>query len=180
MSLRAIPPSSRLSTDRKEAANIAISSAMATLNFVLEEPDIRNAIVGVPLFTHTMVAFCAVFLLKVAWKWNGAHLDINPQHVQDIVQKIIELMSNAAAGENHLAYHIASGLAKMLERLQRWSSSQQGQAGQIFNFTPPSLPPEIAFDTYNMYGFEFDDTWNDFSSNPLNQFSSTISGNSVG
>jgi hypothetical protein len=163
--------------DRKEAANIAISSAMATLNFVLEEPDIRNAIVGVPLFTHTMVAFCAVFLLKVAWKWNSAHLDINPRQVQDLVQRIVELMSNVAANKKHLTYHIASGLAKMLERLKSWSSSQQGQAGQMMNFTPPSLPPEMVFDTFTTYGLEFDDTWNDFSTNPLDMFSSTMSAN---
>lgn len=147
------------------------------MTFVLEESDIRKAIVGVPLFTHSMIAFCAVFLLKVAWKWNSAHLHINARQVEDLVKKIVELMSTVVASKKHLTYYIANGLARMLERLRSWNSSLHGQDGQVMQFTPPPLLPETAFDTFATYGFEFDDTWNDFSNNTLNLFSSTMGAN---
>jgi hypothetical protein len=38
---------------------------MSTLAFVLDEPGVRNNILHVPLFSHTVLAFSAVFLLKV-------------------------------------------------------------------------------------------------------------------
>lgn len=171
LALRAITSSTPLSMNRKEAANLAISSAMATLNFVLEEPDIRNAIVGVPLFTHTMIAFSAVFLLKVAWKWNvGNGLNIDAHHVQDLVQNIINLMGSAKASEKHLTYHIAKGLERMLERLRHWEAGQQlvmvGSGGTL---GVEALQRDGMFDALDTYGFGFDGTWNEFST-PLDLF----------
>lgn len=108
--------------DRKESANIAISSAMACLNMVLEEPDVRDAIVGVPIFTHTMVTFSAVFLLKVVANWNTVYLNIDGRQVRRLVERVIDLMTCVSAGERHLTRHIARGLGKMLERFDTWEN----------------------------------------------------------
>lgn len=152
--------------DRKDAAHLAISSAMSTLDFILHEPDIRSSIVGVPLYTHTMVAFCAVFLLKVAWKWNSPSLNIDKRQVRDLVLSVIEVMSSVAASKKHLAYHIASGLSKMLERLQDRSINQiepvSGTRTSASNAAMGVPLQEPMFDTLDIYGFEFDDAWNDF------------------
>ncbi|KFY84866.1 hypothetical protein V500_08929 [Pseudogymnoascus sp. VKM F-4518 (FW-2643)] len=126
LALRAVPVNSPLSMERKEAANIAISSAISTLNMLLHEPDIRGSIVGAQLFTHTMVAFCAVFLLKVAWLWDSVFLSINKQQVEELVQSLVDVMSNVSAGEKHLTYHIANGLTKMLDRFRNRRSGQIG------------------------------------------------------
>lgn len=125
------PPPPHFSMDRKESANIAISSAMACLHMVLDEPDIRDAIVGVPIFTHTMVTFSAVFLLKVAVTWNSAYLSIDGRQVRRLVERVIELMGRVSAGERHLTRHIARGLSKMLERFNAWegSSSSSSSSG---------------------------------------------------
>ncbi|KAH7377596.1 hypothetical protein BKA64DRAFT_255509 [Cadophora sp. MPI-SDFR-AT-0126] len=127
LALRAISPenAASLSTSRKESANLAISSAMSTLAFILDEPDIRNNIIGVPLFAHTMLAFSAVFLLKVTLKWKAspnhgfsasatASLYINSEAVEDLVGRVITLLQNAVSSEKHLTKHIAGGLSKML------------------------------------------------------------------
>ncbi|KAK0123655.1 hypothetical protein ONS95_008667 [Cadophora gregata] len=127
LALRAMCPESvaALSTSRKESANLAISSAISTLSFVLDEPDIRNNIIGVPLFAHTMLTFSAVFLLKVTLKWRAsptqsvsdsplAGLCINPDAVEDLVGRVISLFQHAVSSEKHLTKHIAGGLSKML------------------------------------------------------------------
>ncbi|KUL90735.1 hypothetical protein ZTR_00065 [Talaromyces verruculosus] len=122
LALRALSPTNTpvFSMDRKECANAAISAAMSCLNMVLEEQDVRDAIVGVPIFTHTMVTFSAVFLLKVAVNWNSAYLNIDGRQVRHTVERVIELMNCVSAGDRHLTRHIARGLSKMLERFNAW------------------------------------------------------------
>lgn len=171
LSLRALSPSNTpvFSMDRKESANIAISSAMACLNMVLEEPDIRDAIVGVPIFTHTMVTFSAVFLLKVAINWNTAYLSINPRQVRRIVERVIELMNCVSAGERHLTRHIARGLGKMLERFDSWEAAWQFQGnndtttegrevpGGANAMAQGFPPPDLIYGMVGTYGFGLDE-----------------------
>ena len=164
LSLRAVTANANLSLDRTETANIAISSAMATLNLVLNEPDIRTAIVGMPLFTHTMIAFSAVFLLKVAWKWNAALLNIDAHQVHDLVQNIIDFMSNSTASERHLTFHIAAGLRKMLEKLKRLEGTAKPQSdgiGNIFDMTI-GPPQDLVYDNEDTNGFGVGYSWSDF------------------
>ncbi|KAJ5818538.1 hypothetical protein N7474_004129 [Penicillium riverlandense] len=169
LSLRALSPSTTpvFSLDRKESANIAISSAMACLNMVLEEPDIRDAIVGVPIFTHTMVTFSAVFLLKVAINWNSAYLSINARQVRRLVERVIELMNCVSAGERHLTRHIARGLGKMIERFDSWEAAWQvgGTNGAMGQEVPGGAnamaqgfpPPDLIYDMVGTYGFGLDE-----------------------
>jgi len=171
LSLRALSPSNTpvFSMDRKESANIAISSAMACLNMVLEEPDIRDAIVGVPIFTHTMVTFSAVFLLKVAINWNSAYLSINARQVRRLVERVIELMNCVSAGERHLTRHIARGLGKMLERFDSWEAAWQvstSNGGTMDSSEVPGganamaqgfPPPDLIYDMVGTYGFGLDE-----------------------
>ncbi|KGO64025.1 Transcription factor, fungi [Penicillium italicum] len=168
LSLRALSPSNTpaFSMDRKESANIAISSAMACLNMVLEEPDIRDAIVGVPIFTHTMVTFSAVFLLKVAINWNTAYLSINARQVRRLVERVIELMNCVSAGERHLTRHIARGLGKMLERFDSWEAAWQFQGnndtavegrevpGGANAMAQGFPPPDLIYGMVGTYGFD--------------------------
>ncbi|PWY80331.1 fungal-specific transcription factor [Aspergillus sclerotioniger CBS 115572] len=176
LSLRALSPSNTpvFSMDRKESANIAISSAMACLNMVLEEPDIRDAIVGVPIFTHTMVTFSAVFLLKVAVNWNSAYLSLDGRQVRRLVERVIELLNCVSAGERHLTRHIARGLGKMLERFDSWDAWQAGGPSVATSGTvdrPGSSdvpgganamaqgfpPPDLIYDMVGTYGFGLDE-----------------------
>ncbi|KAF9893102.1 hypothetical protein FE257_012513 [Aspergillus nanangensis] len=180
LSLRALSPSNTpvFSMDRKESANIAISSAMACLNMVLEEPDIRDAIVGVPIFTHTMVTFSAVFLLKVAVNWNSAYLSLDGRQARHLVERVIELMTCVSAGERHLTRHIARGLSKMLERFDSWENSWQtgqpsiggGAPGGVDGAADPDdvpgganamaqgfPPPDLIYDMVGTYGFGLDE-----------------------
>lgn len=157
--------------DRKESANIAISSAMACLNMVLEEQDIRDAIVGVPIFTHTMVTFSAVFLLKVAVNWNSAYLSLDGRQVRVLVEQVIDLLNCVSAGERHLTRHIARGLGKMLERFDSWETWQTGSTsvggpaerpggdvpGGANAMAQGFPPPDLIYDMVGTYGFGLDE-----------------------
>ncbi|KAI0145464.1 hypothetical protein GGR57DRAFT_299184 [Xylariaceae sp. FL1272] len=107
----------RLSTERKEFANMAISAAASILTFVLEEEDMRRALVGTPLYVHTMIAFASVFLMKVATKWNRIMgLNVESNYVSHLLERMIILLKSSVTSDRHLLYHIAFGLEKMLAK----------------------------------------------------------------
>ncbi|KAL2816949.1 hypothetical protein BJX63DRAFT_419819 [Aspergillus granulosus] len=132
-----------MSAERKKRANLAIESAIGTLMVVLDEPDIQRALVGVPLYLHSMITFAAVFLLKIAAKGcssvvpgsqnqqnsiASASLHIDVSYVRALVGRIVELMVSCSkrASERHLSYHISRGLKKMLTGLEEWEKRNCG------------------------------------------------------
>jgi hypothetical protein len=140
LALRALPPpsavsSESLSYDRREAANIAISAATSTLTLIFEEPDLRRALPGVPIFTHTMVAFAATFLLKMAKTWGGVAeaaspewtaepvglgLNFNIRQVLSLSRRSVNLLARVAESlnEKHLTRHIVRGIRELLKHFE--------------------------------------------------------------
>ncbi|KAK7421722.1 hypothetical protein QQZ08_009810 [Neonectria magnoliae] len=112
--------SGRLSTERKEFTNMAISAAASILTFVLEEEDMRRALLGTPLYVHTMIAFASVFLMKVATKWNrpmGFNIEHSYLNVSHLLEKMIILLKSSITSDRHVLHHIANGLEKMLAEM---------------------------------------------------------------
>lgn len=150
-----------MSPERKEHATIAINSAISTLNVVLGEPDMQRALIGVPLYLHSMITFAAVFLLKITVKGfssgipgcnsrqnsiASADLPIDVPYVRSLVERIVELMVSCSerASERHLSHHIARGLGKMLAGFQEWekrspNNQQQQQQQQSWQQEAPPV-----------------------------------------
>ncbi|KAJ5726414.1 uncharacterized protein N7483_007771 [Penicillium malachiteum] len=150
--------SKAMSPERRKRANIAIESAIATLNVVLGERDIQRALVGVPLYLHSMITFAAVFLLKIAAKAcstgpnagrpdpknsiASAGLLVDVGYVRVLVGRIVEMMVSCSqrASERHLSHHIARGLRKMLTGLEEWEKRNGSQQTQgLTSQEAPSL-----------------------------------------
>lgn len=145
-----------MSHERRKRANIAVESAIATLQVVLDERDIQRALVGVPLYLHSMITFAAVFLLKIAAKVcsNGvipgsqgqknsiasAGLLVDVGYVRVLVGRIVELMVSCSqrASERHLSHHIARGLRKMLTGLEEWEKRNSRASQTLGPNTPES------------------------------------------
>ncbi|KAF3804153.1 Transcriptional activator of proteases prtT [Colletotrichum gloeosporioides] len=127
-----------LSTERKEFANLAVSAAVSIITFVLEEDDMRRALVGTPLYVHTMIAFASVFLMKVATRWNSVMgLKVEEAYVARLLGRMIGVLKSAVTSDRHVLKHIATGLEKMLEKMEesrhrRQNSENMGAArGQM-------------------------------------------------
>ncbi|KAJ5288578.1 hypothetical protein N7478_001608 [Penicillium angulare] len=152
-----------MSMERRKRANIAIESAIGTLTVVLDEQDIQRALVGVPLYLHSMITFAAVFLLKIAVKAcsnasnpegqgqrnsiASAGLSVDIGYIRSLVGRIVEMMVSCSrrASERHLSHHIARGLRKMLTGLEEWEKRNSGQKplGQALQETPSLFKPVI-------------------------------------
>jgi hypothetical protein len=187
LALRALPPPSTspaqsLTYDRREAANIAISAAISTLTLVFEEPDLRCAMSAVPVFTHTMVAFCANFLLKMVSTWGSTHsssllatdptgpvLDFNVTQVLALARRSADFLAKVAenVNEKHLTSHIVQGINDVLDRMEAVGTpgsartfSTDGFAGSEFLQMQMGTVPDVVFGTHgDEYGFGFDDAF---------------------
>lgn len=118
----------RLSTERKELTNMAISAAASILTFVLEEEDMRRALVGTPLYVHTMIAFASVFLMKVATKWNrimGFNIEHSYVNVSRLLENMIVLLKNSVTSDRHVLHHIAAGLEQMLVKMLTEAAAEE-------------------------------------------------------
>jgi hypothetical protein len=121
------PTNEPLWLNRREAAMAAISAAVSTLICILSEEDIRKALNGVPLFTHTMVAFCATFLLKIAGIWSrggdalsqALGLGFNLSEVVSLTRRSADLLSEVAedVSEKHMTRLIVAGIRELLQRV---------------------------------------------------------------
>jgi hypothetical protein len=120
---------------------VAINSAIGTLQTVLQEPDIKNGLVGVPLYLHTMITFAAVFLLKVHIRWKAEFgSEDESRRIQDLITRIITLLKDAKASDRHLTKHIGSGLSKMLARFIAWEKEAQDiRDGIMRSMTPTQV-----------------------------------------
>ena len=116
-SLFTISSTSTLPTSLRPLASHAISSAHQILIIVLEEPSIRDSMVGVPLYLHTVIAFAAVFLIKISSRWTGIGVTIDAEtRTKPLIEGVISLFRSCRAGKGHILYAMADGFERLLRR----------------------------------------------------------------
>lgn len=116
-SLFNISSTTTLPTSLRPLASHAISSAHQILLTVLEEPSIRDSMVGVPLYLHTMIAFAVVFLIKMSSRWTGIGVTIDAEtKTKPLVEGVITLFRSCQAGKGHILYAMADGFERLLRR----------------------------------------------------------------
>ncbi|KAJ9630147.1 hypothetical protein H2204_008652 [Knufia peltigerae] len=95
----------------------AIESAHQILEIVLGEPDLRRALVGVPLYLHAMIAFAVVFLIKMSAVWDviGVSTDAHAR-TKPLIRGTIATLRECKAGNNHILYKMATGFQRLMER----------------------------------------------------------------
>ena len=95
---------SNFSPQRIAMARLAIESARHVLTTILTVEEIRVCLIGVPLYVHTMIAFAAVFLMKVASRWSSVSSIedlVNPvDDVWKLVEKVVGVLRDVARGGN--------------------------------------------------------------------------------
>lgn len=131
--------SGKLSTERKEFTNMAISAATSILTFVLEEEDMRRALVGTPLYVHTMITFACVFLMKMTTKWHrimGFNMENNYLNVMELLERIIVLLESSVTSDRHVLHHISAGLKKMMTRMSVDAETEAARAAAAMSFQP--------------------------------------------
>lgn len=122
----------------------AIEAAHQILQITLERRDIKESLVGVPLYLHTMIAFAVVFLIKMSprWKLIGVNIDVETR-TRPLIEGIITAMRQAKAGSNHILYSMATGFERLLRRNVGPNGEQIGTPRQVHHL-PPIMPQQDA------------------------------------
>jgi hypothetical protein len=116
-SLFTLSSPSTLPLSLRPLADAAITSAHQILIIVLEEPTIRDSMVGVPLYLHTVIAFAVVFLIKMSSRWQGIGVSIDAEmKTRPLVEGVIALFRSCRAGKGHILYAMADGFERLLRR----------------------------------------------------------------
>ncbi|KAJ9636379.1 hypothetical protein H2201_003545 [Coniosporium apollinis] len=179
LALRGVAPStlcdtSPESSERRLFANRAVQNAVSALDIVLEEPDMRRALVGVPIYLLTTVTFATVFLLKVRLNWHSACLDVDSSLILNLVERIVELLRDARASDRHLARHISKGLRNLVDRFKEQDRQVSRTASSVsqHHISIPAVPANAAEDFQTMENqmawphgqMDFGTMWGDFDS----------------
>lgn len=147
--LRGLSPSEQfvVSPERRAFIDTAIESAAAALRLILDDPDMRRAVVGVPLYLLTTIAFAAIFLMKVS-EWRGAGFRIthdevgvfllppsrasyaDMSQVASLLEAIVSMLDESRACARHVAHHLGSGLGAMLVKFKEREAMYQAQLQQ--------------------------------------------------
>lgn len=127
-----------------DSAAAAISAAISTIDVVLNDPHIRNALAGIPHYIHSMIAFACVFLLKVAKQHSG-------QYVEDaVIFKLttcaVEQFRATPVGKWHLVHMMAEGLEKMISRQEATPEAPRTDT-QPHDDARPDLQPATQLNT---------------------------------
>jgi hypothetical protein len=116
-SLFTISSTATLPSGLRPLASHAITSAHQILICVLEEPSIRDSMVGVPLYLHTVIAFAVVFLIKMSSRWTGIGVSIDAEaKTKPLIEGVISLFRSCRAGKGHILYAMADGFERLLRR----------------------------------------------------------------
>lgn len=150
-------PSLDMNWDRQEASNTAITAAMSTARLIIDDTNLQKALIGLPIFTHAMIAVCASFLLKMAVVFgepdpgssrnNGSGnttlllprdliqwgLNFHTKTALNLVQRLVQVLGQVAdnASHRHVARQVVTGLGELLQRFGA------GRDADSFVYTPP-------------------------------------------
>nr|XP_036576456.1 fungal specific transcription factor [Colletotrichum truncatum]KAF6783194.1 fungal specific transcription factor [Colletotrichum truncatum] len=131
--------------ERRGFINTAIASASAALELILTDPDMRRAVIGVPLYLLTTIAYAAMFLMKVYMQWKPAKVDIHYNDVVSLIERVVILLGETQRCTRHVAHYIGRGLNNMLEKFKERGPQEQyyiaaGQPGGVSSIPGQPVP----------------------------------------
>lgn len=181
--LRGLKPTEQysMSNERREFVNHAIESAFGALDLILNDADMRRAVIGVPLYLLTTISYACLFLMKAQTQWRSANLNVRYEDVASIIEGTVVLLEETSPCVRHVAHYLGRGLGGMLKRFKDHNAMesqplQTGQAGQAlpqpyvaggtwpdwnsWMFGQANLPNQFAVDQEQQYGLNFLDALN--------------------
>lgn len=146
--------SATASTSMRDYASVAVASATAVLEIILERDDMRTALVGMPLYFHGMITFAAVFILKAARNnfWSLTTVDTNKGF--DLVQNVVRELRSQSAAQQHLIYHISNGLDDMMTACRKSTEQMDqnpGEEGMLLSNQPLTMDSMFVMDTFDLF-----------------------------
>jgi hypothetical protein len=168
----------------RTSAVAAVTAATSIIEIILSDDDIRDGLVGIPHYIHSMIAFACVFLLKIAGQYSGQYIE--DAVVFDLATRAVQQFRSTPVGKWHLVHLMAEGLEKMLAKKAKspistsntptarsTTTSNAEYATPATNTITPMMNGENVF-TGGASGASFDDVFSFGTSSFLNFDTGTI------
>jgi hypothetical protein len=149
-----------------DSAIASVTAATAIIETVLTDDDIREGLVGIPHYIHSMIAFACVFLLKIAAQYSGQYIEDTV--VFDLTTRAVQQFRSTPVGKWHLVHLMAEGLEKML--VKKTATAMQNVAVS----PAPQHVPQMVSNGDGLFGENFEDTFNFGTSSFLNFDTGTL------
>jgi hypothetical protein len=127
---------------RREIGQCAVHSALAILQTVEADIEIQSFLNGLSVYFHTMIAFAAVFLLKVSTSFSGL-VELDTTETQQSLETLNLVLKDVTSSMHprHILVSIAKGIHSLLQRsnLAKNTSSRESSA----RLPSPQIQPEL-------------------------------------
>ena len=113
-------PPPRLAAEMEEFASAGISSACSIVRTIVVDEEIQSYLGGLPTYFDTMIAFSAVFLLKITHK-SPANIKIDKEEIFGLIKQLIVVLNNVTSRTHaqHILSSIAASIGKLLDRTRQ-------------------------------------------------------------
>ncbi|KAL2209428.1 hypothetical protein CC79DRAFT_1332618 [Sarocladium strictum] len=115
------------SDELHDMANSAVMSALSILRTVVSDPEIQSFLNGLPAYFDTMIAFAAVFLLKIS-SIRPALVTMNLGDIGDLMRRLLAALVQVTASMHprHLLVRVTSGIASLMQSCGMSNSGDTG------------------------------------------------------
>lgn len=108
---------------------MAVESAKSIVDLIIQDSDLKLALVGIPHYFHTMIAFACSFLLKTATMYRE-HIKIDVNPIFEMIGQVVALCKSIQCAQYHLIHWIGEGLQIMLSNCVEAATNNEPGRGQ--------------------------------------------------
>lgn len=126
-----------------EIAEVAVTSATYILRTINTDLEMQSYFNGLPLYFDTMIAFAAVFLLKISTEYSGI-IKVDAEETLNLVRQNVVVLEEIGSKmkPNHLLIRIGDGIRTLVERCKITSNHTSSESSHINNVIPRMGPME--------------------------------------
>lgn len=114
---------------------VAAQAATQIFELLLTDGSLRDGLIGMPHYAHTMIAFASGFLLQLTAKYNNTFVDQSSVHA--LISRLVEQLRSMPTSDWHLVRLLVEGLEKMIKASLRAANQPQRSIG---GFMAPAAP----------------------------------------
>jgi hypothetical protein len=130
-----------------QIAEMAIASATYILRTVNTDIELQSFLDGLPLYFDTMIAFAAVFLLKISTEYTSK-IQVDTTETLTLVRQSVAVLEDVGSKmkSKHLLINIGRGIRMLVERCKEVTDQQSSHPRELHavNIIPISLDPHLA------------------------------------
>jgi hypothetical protein len=138
------PASYCMPQEMVEIAEMAIASATYILRTLKTDVELQSHLNGLPLYFDTMIAFTAVFLLKISTEYS-TKIPIDTAEALSLVRQSVSVLEDVGSKmkSNHLLIRIGQGIRMLVEHHGTLTDQELPRPSNLNSTSLSTLPQDM-------------------------------------